>query len=220
MGRVLGPVGSVDDLVALLASPAAAAETADGLGTLEHGVQCAAVLAAWRPADHDLQVAGLVHDIGHLLSPGDVEGHGRVGAAAVRPLLGDRVAALVELHVPAKRYLVTVDAAYAGRLSSMSRDSLARQGGLLDARGRAELEARPELPDASCSARPTRRPSSPVATYPGWRRGVRWSRRWSRRLPGAADAAAARRPSVLPPDVHPAAVRAPCWLRPGVRRVR
>ena len=35
-----------------------------------------------------------------------------VAADAVRDLLGERVAALVELHVPAKRYLVTVDAGY------------------------------------------------------------------------------------------------------------
>ena len=35
-----------------------------------------------------------------------------LGAETVRRLLGERVAGLVEAHVPAKRYLVTTDASY------------------------------------------------------------------------------------------------------------
>ena len=55
----------------------------------------------------------------------------------MRDLLGDRVAALVELHVPAKRYLVTVDDSYGAALSAGSTASLARQGGALDDAERA-----------------------------------------------------------------------------------
>jgi predicted HD phosphohydrolase len=75
-----------------------------------------------------LHLAGLLHDVGHVLEPGRDEAHGRVGAAYVRPVLGDRVAALIEAHVPAKRYLVTVDASYRHQLSTGSVRTLTSQG--------------------------------------------------------------------------------------------
>ncbi|BBC31180.1 uncharacterized protein SGFS_024740 [Streptomyces graminofaciens] len=64
----------------------------------EHALQTAALLRRGRPADKELQVAGLVHAIGALLGPGDDTGHGELAADAVRPLLGERVARLVRLH--------------------------------------------------------------------------------------------------------------------------
>ena len=36
---------------------------------LDHGLQTAAVLRTSRPDDAELQVAGLVHDLGHILPP-------------------------------------------------------------------------------------------------------------------------------------------------------
>src|SRR4029079_4424326 len=74
--------------------------------------------------------------------------HGVIAADAVRPLLGERVAALVELHVPAKRYLVTVDPAYRDALSDGSTVSLARQGGALSAEEKSTLDARAYVHDA------------------------------------------------------------------------
>src|SRR3954467_15251528 len=109
----------------------------DPLPVLDHQLQCAALLAVERPDDLELQVAGLVHDIGPRLSPGASEQHGVIAADAVHDVLGARVAALVELHVPAKRYLVTVDPAYRGQLSDGSAISLARQGDELSDRERA-----------------------------------------------------------------------------------
>jgi len=103
-----------------------------GLTVLHHGLQCAWLLRGSDPDDVELQVAGLLHDIGHLLAPGDESGHGRVGAAFVRPVFGERVAAAVEGHVPAKRYLVTVDATYRGLLSEGSIRTLETQGGGMD----------------------------------------------------------------------------------------
>src|SRR5206468_671298 len=111
----------------------------DPLPVLDHGLQCAALLAKLFPDDEELQVAGLVHDVGHRIAPGASEAHGVIAADAVRDLLGARVAALVELHVPAKRYLVTVDPAYRDVLSDGSTISLARQGGALSAAERAAL---------------------------------------------------------------------------------
>ena len=67
-----------------------------------------------------------MHDIGHRFGPD--EQHGVLGAERVRALLGDRVAGLVEAHVPAKRYLVTTDASYRSRLSTESTRTLEGPG--------------------------------------------------------------------------------------------
>ena len=89
---------TLDELVAMLASLAGSPGEAPGLSELDHGLQCAHELAIAHPGDDELQVAGLVHDIGHRF--GDDAGHGVLGAGFVRPVLGERVAALVDLHVP------------------------------------------------------------------------------------------------------------------------
>ncbi|MEU6370660.1 HD domain-containing protein [Streptomyces sp. NPDC046931] len=70
----------------------------------EHALQTAALLRRSHPADKELQVAGLVHDIGLLLRPDDDSGHTDRAADAVRPLLGERVSRLVRLHSVAGRY--------------------------------------------------------------------------------------------------------------------
>ncbi|MFI8497018.1 hypothetical protein ACIGFK_00600 [Streptomyces sp. NPDC085524] len=61
------------------------------------GPGTAALLRRSHPFDKELQVAGLVHEIGTLLCPGDRAFRAGLAAAAVRPLLGDRVALLVAL---------------------------------------------------------------------------------------------------------------------------
>jgi predicted HD phosphohydrolase len=71
----------------------------------DHALQTAALLRRGRPSDKELQVAGLVHDIGHVLRPGDDAGHADHAADSVRPLLGERVSRLVRLHVAAERHL-------------------------------------------------------------------------------------------------------------------
>lgn len=116
-------------------------KTGDPVALLDHGLQVAAVVRSWHPDDPELQVAGLVHDIGHLLNPGDEAGHAAAGADAVRPLLGDRVAGLVELHVPAKRYLATVEPARG--LSPESARTLELQGGLMSSDEVTAYEAHP-----------------------------------------------------------------------------
>lgn len=131
-------MGEASDDPATLASVVASLEGAgsveepneeiDGLSILHHGLQCAALLRASDPDDHELQVAGLLHDLGHLLEPRCEDRHGAIGANFVRPVFGDRVAALVEDHVPAKRYLVTVDASYRTQLSAGSARTLVLQG--------------------------------------------------------------------------------------------
>jgi predicted HD phosphohydrolase len=145
-------------------------EDGDPLPVLDHGLQCAALLADQFPDDEELQVAGLVHDVGHRLAPGASEAHGVIAADAVRPLLGERVAALVELHVPAKRYLVTVDPSYRAGLSDGSTISLARQGGELSSEERVALDANPHLTDALSLRRCDERAKDPTAIVDGLER--------------------------------------------------
>ncbi|MEV7442418.1 HD domain-containing protein [Streptomyces sp. NPDC091204] len=65
------------------------------------GLRTAALLRRSHPSDKELQLAGLLHDIGQMLRPGDRARHAVLAAEAVRPLLGERVARLVRLHAPA-----------------------------------------------------------------------------------------------------------------------
>ncbi len=128
-------IADIDELFAVLErsaqdhdSPGVEGEAVDQLA---HGLQCAYELLLSHPDDDELQVAGLVHDIGHQLVPGDDAGHGIAASDAVRHLLGERVAALIELHVPAKRYLVATDTTYRSLLSPVSVRTLGNQGGTM-----------------------------------------------------------------------------------------
>jgi len=140
-------IDAVEGLLALLGSPAALERDGEPITIAQHCLQCAAILRAAHPEDEALQVAGLVHDVGTVLAPGRPASHAATGAHAVGGLLGERVAALVADHDRAKRYLVTVDAAYRSRLSARSIETLDDQGGLLDARTRTDFEASPHFHD-------------------------------------------------------------------------
>jgi predicted HD phosphohydrolase len=123
---------SLDDVLAVLRHSASFDMTLDPAAhhdLLDHGLQAAAILREERPEDTELHIAGLVHDIGHVLPPFDDAVHGEVAAAFVRPVLGDRVAELVRLHVPAKRYLATTEPTYRAVLNWGSTLSLENQGG-------------------------------------------------------------------------------------------
>ncbi|GGL65410.1 hypothetical protein GCM10010129_06200 [Streptomyces fumigatiscleroticus] len=61
----------------------------------DHALRTAALLRRGRPADKELQLAGLVHPVGRLLWPGDPAGGADRAADAVGPLLGERVARLL-----------------------------------------------------------------------------------------------------------------------------
>jgi predicted HD phosphohydrolase len=124
----------VDDIVAVLEAAVERREPdGEAVTLLEHSLQCAGLLAIAFPDDLELQIAGLTHDLGHVLTPEEPERHARAGRHFVATVLGRRVASLVDLHVTAKRYLVTVDPQYRDRLSTVSRDTLAVQGDTLSA---------------------------------------------------------------------------------------
>lgn len=165
-------ITSVDALLELLAAGAGQHDAPHASGheavdLLAHGLQCAERLAKWHPDDIELQVAGLIHDIGHQLRPGDDAGHGVIAAEAVRGLLGDRVARLIIHHVPAKRYLVTIDPAYMGKLSSVSIETLAHQGGPMTAAEMLEAEAQQDWTGGLELRRADEAAKSPGRVVPG-----------------------------------------------------
>ncbi|MFG1794639.1 HD domain-containing protein [Nocardia sp. NPDC049149] len=147
-------VSTVDELMVLLANGEDVWDMPDRSGDpvdiLDHDRQCAELLRQRYPHDEELQVAGLVHDVGHQLFPGDDAGHGRHGADAIRALLGARVARLVELHVVAKRYLAATDSAHT--LSPSSARTLIAQGGPMSAAEIAEFRTDPDF-DAAIALR-------------------------------------------------------------------
>jgi predicted HD phosphohydrolase len=98
---------------------------------LDHGLQCAALLELSAPDDVELQVAGLLHDLAHQWDVAGQPQHGVIGADAVRTVLGERVADLIEGHVGAKRYLVTTRPEYHATLSPGSIMTLGAQGSLM-----------------------------------------------------------------------------------------
>ncbi|GAA3256719.1 hypothetical protein Slala03_52820 [Streptomyces lavendulae subsp. lavendulae] len=92
--------GSVDELMDLLHAHHEAPDASDR----DLGLQTAALLRRSHPFDKELQVAGLVHGLGRLLSreacPGAPADPAERTAEAVRPLLGDRVARLLRPPAP------------------------------------------------------------------------------------------------------------------------
>ncbi len=137
---------SADDLEAFLRGLESSPSDEAGLTELEHLLQCAEVLRATAPDDGELQIAGLLHDIGFGMGP--ERDHGRLGADAVRGLVGERVAELVRLHVDAKRYLVTRNADYRAKLSPVSLATLALQGADMPHAEIEAFEASPHHQDA------------------------------------------------------------------------
>ena len=137
---------SVADLEAYLETMAGVPGEMPGLSELDHGLQCAAELKVMVPDDIELQVAGLVHDISH--GQVHIRDHGAQGAAAVRLLLGERVAALVQRHVTAKRYLISLDPDYLAKISFTSMETFLLQGGLMSPEEITAFAADPHCEDA------------------------------------------------------------------------
>lgn len=107
---------------------------AEAITQTQHALQCA-LLAEQAGEEPELIVAALLHDLGHLLeasSQTEDMKHQEVAAAALAPIMESGVVEPIRLHVAAKRYLCSVDAAYHGTLSQASKDTLVLQGGPFD----------------------------------------------------------------------------------------
>lgn len=118
----------------------------ESVTALEHALQCAQ-LAEWAHAEATLVTAALLHDVGHFVGAAmdeRVDDRHEVRAQAwLKRGFGPAVTEPVRLHVAAKRYLVTVDPAYAATLSSASIHSLALQGGPMSDRERSAFDREP-----------------------------------------------------------------------------
>ena len=114
---------------------------------MEHALQ-AATFARKNNASDALITASLLHDIGHLLHalPDDAPDfgvddlHEELAAIFLEKYFIKEVVEPAKLHVQAKRYLCFVDAGYYNTLSEPSRQSLALQGGIMNAEEAAEFE--------------------------------------------------------------------------------
>jgi gamma-butyrobetaine dioxygenase len=130
----------VDMIFRLFEQHGHAAYFGEPVSQLEHALQTA-YQADQRGAPDYLIVAALLHDIGHLLH-GMPEGiatlgvdgqHQEIGAAWLVRHFTIAVTEPIRLHVAAKRYLCTVEEQYRYQLSHASVQSLALQGGVMDA---------------------------------------------------------------------------------------
>jgi predicted HD phosphohydrolase len=119
----------IEHLQVLAVTPSA---ESDLFTELDHALQTAAHLRNSDPDDSELQIAGLLHDVAHVWDGPGQPRHGTIGADAVRPVFGDRVASLVEGHIAAKRYLVATLPEYFAMLSPDSVMTLEAQGGAMD----------------------------------------------------------------------------------------
>ncbi|GLO31263.1 phosphohydrolase [Pseudomonas putida] len=116
----------------------ASIKLSDGETVLNHALWCAHQ-AMNAHCDSQIVVAALFHDLGHYLCAGDPEladyhrdrEHATLGARWLARWFPLAVCAPVDLHVDAKRYLVTVDADYRQRLGAGSLQSLNNQGGVM-----------------------------------------------------------------------------------------
>lgn len=122
------------------------------VNALAHALQCAQ-LAELAGAPDALVVAALLHDVGHLIQGGpqadpidDV--HELRALGLLVPHFGRDVIEPIRLHVQAKRYLVSRDPSYEGRLSATSRELLPLQGGPMSAYEQQLFNQLPHSSDA------------------------------------------------------------------------
>jgi gamma-butyrobetaine dioxygenase len=141
---------AVDDLAALIEGLAGLPYGGEPVDQRSHALQ-----TGWQArhagADDELLLAATLHDIGRA-APVQAQWpelpHELSGAEFARRHFGERAAWIIAQHVPAKRYLVAVDAAYHAQLSAASVASLVRQGGPMSDVEAAEFGAHPNAEEA------------------------------------------------------------------------
>lgn len=148
-------IGSVDEVLELLAAGGGEAYFGEPVTVLEHSLQ-----AAWfverKGGNGALIAAGLLHDLGHLLHEqgediaerGLDTQHEEIGVEALAGHLPAAVLDPIHLHVAAKRYLCFANPRYLAQLSPASVKSLALQGGPMTAAEAEDFLALPHAKEA------------------------------------------------------------------------
>ena len=145
----------------------------ESVSQYEHALQCGA-LAARESDSNALIVAALLHDIGHLINPDDVDAfirgedaeHEKLGADFLTQWFGDEVVAAVRLHVDAKRYLAAWEPDYVKLLSKLSKRTLELQGGPFNSQEAASFLLSPGAEQALMVRRWDERAKAPGVETP------------------------------------------------------
>ena len=144
------PSDGLSEIIRLYEEHGAGMYAGEPVTQLEHALQ-AAHFAELAGEPDAVVAAALLHDIGHLTHEfgedcareGIDDTHETAGAAwlAGQAGFGPAVTELIRLHVPAKRYLCSVDPSYAAQLSEASQLSLKLQGGVFSSEERQNFQA-------------------------------------------------------------------------------
>jgi gamma-butyrobetaine dioxygenase len=140
----------VEQILELFADRGAREYMGEAVSMAQHMEQSAACAVA-DGAPASLVVAALLHDIGHFIGEHPIEAlengidnrHEAVAADYLQQSFPPAVTEPIRLHVAAKRYLCATDTDYLARLSPASVDSLAVQGGPMNAAEIEGFEANP-----------------------------------------------------------------------------
>ena len=121
-----------------------------------HMIQCA-MQAIKQNEDEELVIGAFLHDIGHLLRHKQktdamgtygVVNHEGIGADYLRARkFSERICAVVDKHVDAKRYLVAAQPDYKDKLSPASLQTLQWQGGPMNEEELAAFKQHPYFRD-------------------------------------------------------------------------
>lgn len=165
---------TINQITALFHAQGAVQYGSEAINQLQHALQCAH-LAEQAGASPELTAAALLHDLGHLLAPGDSaqalktdDVHQYVAIPFLRSLFPDAVIEPIRLHVDAKRYLYRMDKHYRASLSPESQRSLVLQGGPFSEDESARFMAQAFATDAVALRRWDDRAKDPAATPPDW----------------------------------------------------
>jgi phosphonate degradation associated HDIG domain protein len=131
---------AVDEIFSLYEKYGASDYIGEPVSQIEHMCQ-AAQLAEAEGYDDEIVLAAFFHDIGHLcehvfevkqMDGYGVMDHESLGSQYLREKgFSEKIARLVESHVPAKRYLTYKYPEYYNRLSEASKITLEKQGGVM-----------------------------------------------------------------------------------------
>ena len=140
----------VDEIFSLYENYGAADYIGEPVSQIEHMCQ-AAQLAEAEGYDDEVILASFFHDIGHLcehiyetkqMDGYGVMDHESLGGEYLREKgFSEKIARLVESHVPAKRYLTFKYPEYYNKLSDASKATLDKQGGRMDDAEARQFEA-------------------------------------------------------------------------------